>query len=342
MEERVQNIRSEALAQIMGTVSLEELENLRTTYLGRQGELNKITKALKEEKEEKRKILGQLVNDAKEAIERALAEQEETLKKQKEGKWFDPTVPGIKPKQGHLHLITQAISEIAQVFAQIGFVRVRYPEVEWDWFAFESLNMPEEHPARDEWETFFVDAKPHPKYGQMVLTPHTSSGQPREMQRVKTPPIRMINIAKCYRRQSDASHTPMFHQFEGLVIDKGISIAHLKGTLDYFARNYFGPDRKTRLRPYHFQFTEPSFEVDVTCDVCLGRGCKLCKSGWLELGGAGMVHPVVLKNGGVDPKRYTGFAFGWGIERVLMMKSGLKIDDLRTLYSADLRFLTQF
>lgn len=342
MEERIQNLRNEALAQITGAEILSELENLRTAYLGRQGELNKVTKTLKEEKEEKRRILGQLVNDAKEAIERALAEKEESLRKEKEGEWFDPTVPGIKPRRGHLHLITQAIEEISGVFTQIGFVRVRYPEVEWDWFAFESLNMPEDHPARDEWETFFVDVPPHPKYGQMVLTPHTSSGQVREMERVKSPPIRMINIAKCYRRQSDASHTPMFHQFEGLVVDKGISIAHLKGTLDYFARNYFGPERKTRLRPYHFQFTEPSFEVDVTCDVCLGRGCKLCKSGWLELGGAGMVHPIVLKNGGIDPKRYTGFAFGWGVERVLMMKSGLKIDDLRILYSSDLRFLRQF
>ena len=156
------------------------------------------------------------------------------------------------------------------------------------------------------------------------------------------PPLRMINIAKCYRRQSDISHTPMFHQFEGLVVDKNISIIHLKGTLDYFVRNFFGAGRKTRLRPFHFQFTEPSFEVDVTCGVCSGRGCKLCKAGWLELGGAGMVHPIVLKNGGIDPKKYTGFAFGWGVERTFMMKSGLKLDDIRMLYSPNLRFLTQF
>ena len=162
------------------------------------------------------------------------------------------------------------------------------------------------------------------------------------MWRVKTPPIRMLNIAKSSRRQADASHSPMFHHFEGLVVDKGISIVHLKGTLDYFARNFFGPKRKTRIRPYHFQFTEPSFEVDVTCDICLGRGCKVCKEGWLELGGAGIVHPVVLKNGGIDTRKYTGFAFGWGVERVLMMKSGLKIPDLRLLYSSDLRFLKQF
>jgi phenylalanyl-tRNA synthetase alpha chain len=176
----------------------------------------------------------------------------------------------------------------------------------------------------------------------MVLTPHTSSGQVREMLRVKTPPIRMINIAKCYRRQSDISHTPMFHQFEGLVIDKGISIVNLKGTLDYFATSFFGKDRKTRLRPYHFQFTEPSFEIDISCGVCNGRGCKVCKAGWLELGGAGMVHPNVLKAGKIDPKKYSGFAFGWGVERVLMMKDGINIPDLRTIYSTDLRYLTQF
>jgi phenylalanyl-tRNA synthetase alpha chain len=152
----------------------------------------------------------------------------------------------------------------------------------------------------------------------------------------------MINIAKCYRRQIDPSHVPMFHQFEGLAIDKGISIAHLKGTLDYFARNFFGKNRKTRLRPFHFQFTEPSFEVDINCGICQGKGCKLCKSGWLELGGAGMVHPAVLKNGGIDPAKYSGFAFGWGVERTHMMKAGLSIPDIRLLYSPDLRFLSQF
>lgn len=343
MEERIQNLRNEALAQIIGVQSLNELENLRISYMGRRGELNKILKDLRHLPESKKAILGRLVNDTKNAIEQALgSQQEKLLTVDGKGKWFDPTIPGVKPPLGHLHLVTQAIEEIAKTFEKIGFVRVRYPEGEWDWFTFESLNMPKDHPARDEWETFFVDTSPHPKYGEMVLTPHTSSGQVREMERVKTPPIRMVNIAKCYRRQLDASHIPMFHQFEGLVIDKGISIVHLKGTLDYFARNFFGLSRKTRLRPFHFQFTEPSFEVDVSCGICNGQGCKLCKAGWLELGGAGMVHPAVLKNGGIDPKKYTGFAFGWGVERVLLMKSGLKIDDIRTLYSSDLRFLRQF
>ena len=217
---------------------------------------------------------------------------------------------------------------------------IAYPEVEWDWYTFGSLNMPKNHPARDEWETFFIENLAHPKYGEAILTPHTSSGQLREMERLKKPPIRMLNIAKCYRRQSDISHAPMFYQFEGLVIDKGINITHLKGTLNYFVKQYFGPERKTRIRPFHFQFTEPSFEVDVTCIVCGGKGCKVCKEGWMELGGSGMVHPIVLKNGGIDPQNYTGFAWGWGVERLLMMKHG--IPDIRFLFNGDLRFLNQF
>ena len=341
MREEIISTKNEAMAQIMEAKSSSELEELRISYLGRSGKLTSQIKRLKEIPGEERKEVGFLINDSKDSIEKALAEQKNRIAGAAR-EWFDPTIPGVRPKRGHLHLITRAIEEISRTFAQIGFVRVRYPEVEWDWFAFESLNMPEGHPARDEWETFFVDAPLHPKYGQIALTPHTSSGQVREMNRVKTPPIRMINIAKCYRRQIDASHVPMFHQFEGLVIDKGISIAHLKGTLDYFARNFFGKERKTRLRPFHFQFTEPSFEVDITCGICHGRGCKVCKSGWLELGGAGMVHPTVLKNGGIDPSKYSGFAFGWGVERTFMMKSGLEIPDIRLLYSSDLRFLKQF
>jgi len=341
MREDVLNIKNEAIAQIMEAKSAEELENLRISYLGRNGKLNKLTKELKYLGTEERKESGRLINEAKNTLLKQFSSQKNSLKESVH-EWFDPTIPGIKPEIGHLHLVTQAINEIASTFERLGFVRVRYPEVEWDWFAFGALNMEKDHPARDEWETFFIDVKDHTKYGQMVLTPHTSSGQIREMQRVKTPPIRMINIAKCYRRQQDISHVPMFHQFEGLVIDKGISITHLKGTLDYFARNFFGKERVTRLRPFHFQFTEPSFEVDITCGVCKGKGCKLCKEGLLELGGAGMVHPVVLKNGGIDPNIYSGFAFGWGVERTYMMKSGLNIPDVRLLYSSDLRFLRQF
>lgn len=340
MKEEIINLKNQAIAQIGDTKSVEELEQIRVDYLGRSGKISKLIKGIKELGPGERKEAGFVINESKNAIEQLIAAQKNKLKEVKR-EWFDETIPGIKPERGHLHIVTQAISEISDVFGKIGFVRVRYPEVEWDWYAFESLNFPENHPARDDWETFFIDTPESAKYGPMILTPHTSSGQIREMERTK-PPIRMINIAKCYRRQSDVSHTQMFHQFEGLVIDEGISLVNLKGTLDYFAKTFFGPSRKTRLRPYHFQFTEPSFEVDITCGVCLGKGCKLCKQGWLELGGAGMVHPNVLRNGNIDPKRYTGFAFGWGVERTFMMKSGLNLPDLRLIYSSDLRFLKQF
>jgi phenylalanyl-tRNA synthetase alpha chain len=295
-----------------------------------------------------------MVTEVKESIEAALSDKEksEGHKEKTSDAAIDLTIPGTKPAVGHLHIVTQAIEDITHIFERIGFTRVRHPEVDWDWYPFESLNMPPHHPARDEWETFFVQYPGKPGSDlhkqKIVMTPHTSNGQVREMEKGKLP-IRMINIAKCYRRQIDVSHTPMFHQFEGLYVDRDVSIAHLKGVLDYFAKQFFGPERKTRLRPFHFQFTEPSFEVDISCGICNGTGklangepCKLCKQGWLELGGAGMVHPVVLRNGGVDPDVYSGFAFGWGVERTSMMKSGTKLDDIRLLYSNDIRFLQQF
>lgn len=340
MREKLFNLRNSAIGQIVEANSAEELEEIRIQYLGKKGLLNELARELPNLPENERKDLGQLFNDVKTAIQESFTRK--TPITNKILTTDDPTMPGIKPPLGHLHPVTNAIAEISETFEKIGFTRVKYPEVEWDWYAFESLNMPKTHPARDEWETFFVDSPAHSKLGKMILTPHTSNGQIREMEFRKTPPIRMINIAKCYRRQCDVSHTPMFHQFEGLVIDQQISIIHLKGTIDYFVKQFFGPQRKSRLRPYHFQFTEPSFEVDVSCDICDGEGCKLCKEGWLELGGAGMVHPNVLKAGKIDPIMYSGFAFGWGVERTYMMKSGLKIPDLRLLYSNDIRFLNQF
>lgn len=340
MREKLLNLKNEALAQIIPATDPEELKRLRSHYLGKSGVLNQFAKELPNLQSEQKAETGQLFNEIKSAISDALASNSPPSSPKSQN--HDLSLPGIRPPLGHLHPVTKAIEEISGIFEKIGFIRVRYPEVDWDWYAFKSLNMPHAHPARDEWETFFVDAPPHPKLGQIVLTPHTSNGQVREMERLGKPPIRMVNIAKCYRRQSDVSHTVMFHQFEGLVIDEGINITHLKGTIDYFVTQFFGLDRKSRLRPYHFQFTEPSFEVDVTCDICLGAGCKLCKEGWLELGGAGMVHPNVLQAGKIDPVKYTGFAFGWGVERTYMMKSGLKIPDLRLLYSNDIRFLNQF
>lgn len=344
MEENLIGIKNSALSLILDSESLEALESVKLQFLGRSGKLTLAIKEISRLPIEKRPEVGSLANEVKTTVEEAIKDKRISLKestiKQKRLK-IDVTNPGVLPPLGHLHLITQAIEEISQIFGHIGFSRVRYPEIEWDWYAFTSLNFPDNHPARDDWETFFIDEKDNSRFGKMLLTPHTSSGQVREMQRT-APPIKMLNIAKCYRRQSDVSHSPMFHQFEGLVIDKGISITHLKGTLEYFVKSYFGEERKSRIRPYHFQFTEPSFEVDVTCGVCKGKGCKLCKSGWLELGGAGIVHPNVMKAAGIDPENFTGFAFGWGVERVLMMKEGIKIDDLRLLYSNNLDFLEQF
>ena len=341
MREEIINTKNQAIAQVSEAIDAAELERLRIEYLGRNGKVTEFIKRLKDLKPDEKKEVGILINETKNTIIKLIASQKNQLKETVRN-WFDPTIPGKKHNLGHLHLITKTIEEITHVFEKIGFIRVRYPEVEWDWFAFSALNFPKDHPARDEWETFFVDEKPHPKYGNMLLTPHTSSGQIREMLRAKTPPISMINIAKCYRRQSDISHYPMFHQFEGLVVDRGINITHLKGTLDYFAKATFGDDIQTRIRPYNFLFTEPSFEVDFSCTLCQGKGCKLCKEGWLEVGGAGMVHPNVFKACKIDSKKYTGFAFGWGVERILMMKPKLNIPDLRQLYSTDSRYLTQF
>lgn len=348
--QQFQSINSDATSLIINAESLSELNEIKLDFLGKNGRLSIAMKVLSQAPSEKRGEIGRLANEVKATIEDLIANQEKKLgaKTITTGSTsIDVTMPGTLPQIGHLHLITQAIEEISLIFEHIGFTRVRYPEVEWDWFAFGGLNFPENHPARDDWETFFIDTKPDPKHGRMLLTPHTSSGQIREMtkeaeKKGEHVSIKMVNIAKTYRRQSDVSHTPMFHQFETLVIGEHIAVTHLKGVLDYFAKSWFGPNRKTRIRPYHFQFTEPSFETDISCGVCNGAGCNLCKGGWLELGGAGMVHPNVIKNCGLDPERYTGFASGWGVERVLMMREGLKLDDLRILYSNDLRFLQQF
>ncbi len=314
-------------------------------------------KELKNLSSSEKKHVGKAANEVKQAMETlfekaqkrfAQTAQDDQIQKE----WIDVSEPGTWPEVGHLHPVSTAIAEVTDIFSRIGFLRVRAPEIDWDYYAFEALNMPKDHPARDDWETFFIkDTRENGKgqvaegkKGRIVLTPHTSNSQVREMEKGELP-IRMINIGRTYRRQSDVSHIPMFHQFEGLMVDEGITIAHLKGVLDYFAREFFGASRRTRLRPHHFRFTEPSFEVDISCDVCGGNDgamCRLCKSGWLELGGAGMVHPNVLKAGGLDPEKYTGFAFGWGVERTLMMREGIKIDDIRILYRNNLRFVKQF
>jgi len=328
--------------------NLNELENLNVKYLGRNGIINKLFNELKKLSFDEKKEWGYKLNEFKKEILKKIDIKKNFILKKQEEETIDITLPGKKYLKGSLHPTSIIIEEIIRIFQKIGFSLASYPEVEWEHFAFEVLNMPKDHPARDDFETFFLDVKENKKYGKMLLTPHTSSGQVREMQRVKKPPIRMINIAKCYRPNWDVVHTPMLQQLEGLCIDKNINIINLKGTIDYFVKEFLGYDRQTRLRPYHFQFTEPSFEVDITCEICKGTGflnkekCKVCKSGWLELGGAGMVHPYVLKQGGLDPKIYTGWAFGFGIERAYMMKEGFMLDDIRILYSGSIEFLEQF
>ncbi len=339
MHEDINRIRNEFMALVMDAQTETDIESLRIRFLGRNGALSHISKELIALPVEKKKDAGKALNETKTIIENALTQRQEELQN-KQASAFDETVPGIEPTIGHTHIVTQAIDEISKVFTDIGFIRRRYQEVEWDWYSFTALNFSENHPARDEWETFLIDEKGPKAMGGMILTPHTSSGQVREMQRVETPPIRMINISKTYRRQSDVSHVPMFHQFEGLVIDEGINITHLMGTLDYFMKTFYGPERTYRIRPYNFPFTEPSFEIDIACSVCNGKGCRLCKAGWLELGGAGMVHPNVLTAGNIDPTKYKGYAFGWGVERAFMMKANLW--DIRMVYSTDSRFLKQF
>ncbi len=351
MKESFQKLLTSFEKAVEDTKDASALEKVRVDYLGRKGKLAQLMSELANLPQEERRALGMVANETKQAMEAVFANRSTLFEAASasnlaDAEWIDVTLPGNAPREGHLHLTTQAIAEIEDIFSRIGFTRVTAPDIDWDWYAFESLNMPKNHPARDNWETFFVDA-PDGKKGKIVLTPHTSNSQVRELEKGVLP-IRMINIGRCYRRQSDVSHIPMFHQFEGFMVDKGLSVTHLKGVLDYFAKAFFGPTRVTRLRPHHFRFTEPSFEVDISCGVCDGTGmvgldkCRLCKSGWVELGGAGMTHPSVLKAGGVDPNVYSAFAFGWGVERTLMMRDGIRIKDIRVLYQNDLRFLQQF
>jgi len=348
-------IKIEFQSELNKASTLDYLEKLSIKYLGRNGSINRLLQSMKGLSIEEKKEFGTKINELKLLISRKLQDKRTFLAQKAEiESVIDITMPGKKYLRGSLHMLTPSIEEISLIFEKIGFIRVSYPEVEWEHFAFEALNMPKGHPARDDFETFYFDVKEHEKYAKMVLSPHTSSGQVREMLRLNSkPPIRMINIAKCYRLNCDTTHTPMFHQFEGLCVDKGINITHLKGTIEHFAKEFFGQSREVRLRPHHFQFTEPSFEVDVSCGVCLGKGflrqvrdkevkCRVCKSGWMELAGSGMVHPNVLKAGGIDPNIYTGWAFGFGPERCIMMKEGIKLSDMRIMYANDIRFLEQF
>ncbi|PJE63362.1 phenylalanine--tRNA ligase subunit alpha [Candidatus Roizmanbacteria bacterium CG10_big_fil_rev_8_21_14_0_10_45_7] len=329
-----------ARQKIENAQSRENLIAIYNELFGKNGSLTVTLKELKNLSIEERKERGSELNIIKRELQDIYDVKWNTLSEIDTHKALvDVTLPGERTVTGDLHLTTKAIDDIRRIFQKIGFYDYTYHEVEWEYFSFDTLNMGPTHPARDDFETFFVRGPVSSKYGRMVMSPHTSSGQAREMLRRQGPPIRMISIAKCYRPNWDASHTPMFHQFEGLCVDKDITINHLKGTIAHFVREYYGSEVKTRLRPYHFQFTEPSFEVDITCSICNGTGmvdnrkCKVCKSGWLELGGAGMVHPHVLRSGNIDPDIYSGWAFGIGIERILMMRGS--IEDMRPLYEGN-------
>src|SRR5258708_6611882 len=287
MKEKLLSLKNNAISLILETKSSSELEEIRIQFLGRNGEVTQLLKELPKIPKEERPKIGSLTNEVKNIIEDTIKTRERSLKdtKSQNVPFLDVTEPGIKPPLGHLHLVTQAISEITAIFTQIGFTRVRYPEISWDWYNFTALNFPENHPARDDLETFYLVGDPHGKKGRPMLNVHTSTGQVQHMEHSK-PPFKMLNIAKVYRRQIDISHTPVFHQFETLVVGEKISISHLKGVLDYFVKSYFGEERKSRIRPYNFRFTEPSFETDVSCAVCKGTGmikgekCRLCKEGW--------------------------------------------------------------
>ena len=339
MKEQLEKIKSEARAKIDASDALEKLNEIRVAYLGKKGELTTVLKSMKDVAPEERPKVGQMVNEVRALIEERLEETKTALarkarEEQMKREVIDVTLPAKKANTGHKHPNTIALEEVERIFVGMGYEVVEGPEVEYDLYNFEKLNIPKGHPARDEQDTFYIN-------DSILLRSQTSPVQARVMEKQK-PPIRMIAPGRVFRSDEvDATHSPSFHQIEGLVIDKHITFADLKGTLAEFARELFGEDTKVKFRPHHFPFTEPSAEVDVSCFKCGGKGCRFCKgSGWIEILGCGMVHPHVLEMCGIDPEEYTGFAFGVGLERIALLK--YEIDDMRLLYENDIRFLKQF
>ena len=339
MKEQLEKIKSEALAKIDASDALEKLNEIRVAYLGKKGELTTVLKSMKDVAPEERPKVGQMVNEVRALIEERLEETKTALarkarEEQMKREVIDVTLPAKKANTGHKHPNTIALEEVERIFVGMGYEVVEGPEVEYDLYNFEKLNIPKGHPARDEQDTYYIN-------DSILLRSQTSPVQARVMEKQK-PPIRMIAPGRVFRSDEvDATHSPSFHQIEGLVIDKHITFADLKGTLAEFARELFGEDTKVKFRPHHFPFTEPSAEVDVSCFKCGGKGCRFCKgSGWIEILGCGMVHPHVLEMCGIDPEEYTGFAFGVGLERIALLK--YEIDDMRLLYENDIRFLKQF
>lgn len=339
MKDKLKKIREEAVRQIEESKELNSLNDVRVAILGKKGELTAVLKGMKDVKPEDRPMVGQLVNETREAIEQKLEEIKEKLErvemeKRLEKEVIDVTLPAKINKVGHRHPNTTVLEEVENIFVGMGYEVLEGPEIEKDYYNFEALNIPKNHPARDEQDTFYIN-------DSIVLRTQTSPVQVRVMEQGKLP-IRMLAPGRVFRSDEvDATHSPSFHQIEGMVIDKNITFADLKGTLEQFARELFGEDTKVKFRPHHFPFTEPSAEMDVSCFKCGGKGCRFCKGeGWIEILGCGMVHPRVLKMSGIDPEEYTGFAFGVGLERITLLK--YEIDDMRLLYENDTRFLKQF
>lgn len=339
MKEKLQKIKEEAMRQIAESQDLNKLNDVRVAILGKKGELTAVLKGMKDVSPQERPIVGQLVNETRESIEKVLEETKAKLEAAElemrlNHEVIDVTLPAKKNSVGHRHPNTIALEEVERIFVGMGYEVVEGPEVEFDYYNFEALNIPANHPAKDEQDTFYINDK-------ILLRTQTSSVQVHEMEKGKLP-IRMIAPGRVFRADEvDATHSPSFHQVEGLVIDKHITFADLKGTLAEVAKELFGEDTKVKFRPHHFPFTEPSAEMDVTCFKCGGKGCRFCKGeGWIEILGCGMVHPRVLKMRGIDPEEYSGFAFGVGLERIALLK--YEIDDMRLLYENDQRFLNQF
>ncbi len=339
MENKLKTLREEALSKIEATSTLDALNDLRVAYLGKKGELTALLKGMKDLAAEERPKFGQMVNEVRELLEGKLDEVKESLSKaalelQLKTEVIDVTLPAKRKNLGHRHPNNIVLEEVENIFVGMGYEVVDGPEVEYDYYNFEALNIPANHPAKDEQDTFYIN-------NEIVLRTQTSPVQARVMEKGKLP-IRMIAPGRVYRSDEvDATHSPCFHQIEGLVIDKNITFADLKGTLAEFAKKLFGEQTKVKFRPHHFPFTEPSAEVDVTCFKCGGKGCRMCKgSGWIEILGCGMVHPHVLEMSGINPEEYQGFAFGVGLERITLLK--YEIDDMRLLYENDVRFLKQF
>ena len=339
MREKLEQIKTEALGQIEESGALEKLNEIRIRYLGKKGELTQVLKGMKDVAPQDRPGVGQMVNEARAVIEEKLEETRKKLaararEEQLKNEEIDVPLPARKTAVGHCHPCTVALEEVERIFVGMGYEVVEGPEIEYDYYNFQALNIPKGHPARDEQDTFYIN-------DSIVLRSQTSPVQVRVMEKQK-PPIRIIAPGRVFRSDEvDATHSPCFHQIEGLVIDKKITFSDLKGTLAQFARELFGEDTRVKFRPHHFPFTEPSAEVDVSCFKCGGKGCRFCKgSGWIEILGCGMVHPNVLKMSGIDPEEYSGFAFGVGLERIALLK--YEIDDMRLLYENDERFLKQF